>query len=234
MQTYANLIPGGTAVFGLFFLIITFCIIYKKIKDTQIFQDIFNSYRYFKSKKIEELEKNLKSPFLQTQDINAFQSDYITAILQKDLKVDVNNLPTLRFLRNLENPPLAVSLYKNCNSLLRFNKEDQYFELIKPITLEEAKKSEKIGVGIFFTSGIFAYLFLIYMLYCVDTGINLKENISFGIAWGMLNLIIMLAIIFIACRILKFFMRPSNALKLLGLPKKSLDTSIEGNQPEKN
>lgn len=86
---------------------------------------------------------------------------------------------------------------------MNFNEQKQNFESKEIILPEKAKKLEKIGATIFFINGIFAYIFMIYMLYFFDTGINFKKDIYLAIIWGSFNAILMLGIIYIGSRILK-------------------------------
>lgn len=228
MDDYLGLIFGGAAVAGLMILmntLISICKKYKSIKDSGMFQDIFHVYRHFKTKEILELEQSLNSTYLSKEDKAVFQYELLVAILQKDLKINEKNLAILRHLKSLIHSDFAVSLYKNCESLLKFQEEKQQFEPIEPISEEHAKKLADIGAGIFFANGLFAYGFMIYMLYCVD--INFNNNINAMLAWGFFNFLLMLGIVYIGSRILKFFMRQSNALKLLNLPKKKFDIPQE-------
>jgi len=231
MDDYLGLIFGGAAVAGLMLLmntLISICKKYKSIKDSGMFQDIFHVYRHFKTKEIVELERSLDSPYLSSEDKAVFQYDLLVAILQKDLKINEKNLKILRYLKSVINSDFAVSLYRNCESLLKFHEEKQQFEPIKPISEEHAKKLANIGAGIFFANGLFAYGFMIYMLYFVD--INFNNNLEAILAWGGFSFLLMLGIVYLGSRVLKFFMRQSNALKLLSLPKKNLDTLLKENE----
>lgn len=195
---------------------------YKEIKESPILQDIFNVYRHFQDKEILEIEKHLKSPYLSKEDKASLLYELRGKILQKRLKMKEENLSILRFFQNLIYTDYAIRLYNNCKSLLNFNEEEQKFEAKEIILPEKAKKLETIGASIFFTNGIFAYILMVYLLYFFDTGINFKNNIELAIMWGCFNVILMLGIVYIGTRILKYFMRQSNALTLLELKKKDL------------
>nr|WP_174506845.1 hypothetical protein [Acinetobacter sp. Marseille-Q1620] len=234
MQNFLTMIAGGAWFAICIPLFVILCTTYKKIKDSEMFQDIFGMYHHLKSKKIMELKKNLESPYLSETDKAAFQYELQTAILQRDLNINEENLFILKYFKSLVHSHFAARIYKNCRSLVHFNEETQGFELIRPISFKEAKKSENIGAALFSASGIFAYLFMIYMLYFVDIGIDLKQHTHLAIIWGTISLILMISIIYIGSMILKFFMRKSNALKLLELPKKNLNIVLPKALPSKN
>lgn len=233
MLSYLNLVPDAAWFAALIPVLLTFCAAYKKIKDSEMFQDIFGLYQHFKSKEILELEQNLNTIYLSKEDKVSFQYELIVAILQRNLKTQEQNLSLLRYFKSLIHSHYAARIHNNCHDLVKFNEANQSFELIKEISKEEAKKSENIGAALFATSGILAYCFVIFMLFFVNTGIDFKKHIGLGILWGCINLLFMFIIIYIGSRILKYFMRKSNALKLLSLPKKKLDVSPEDSQPIK-
>ncbi|MCA4419242.1 hypothetical protein [Acinetobacter baumannii] len=194
-----------------------------KNKNTGIIHSIFNIYQYFNSRKIEYLKNQLASPLIGEEDKKIYLNQLIVAIYQKELNLNENNLQKLRCIKRKIDSDFASKLYKNCSELLELDDAQYQFKPIEPIDPKRAKQLEKIGVCLFFASGLFAYLFLLYMLYIVDVPLhNLKDIL----VWAGINYFLMFAIIFIGTKILKFFMKQSNALKFIELSERNLDLPL--------
>lgn len=196
-------------------------------KNTGILLSIFNLYQYLKSRKIEYLKEQLTSPLVEEEDKKYYKNQLSAVTLQKELNLNENDLQKLRYLKRKIECEFAARLYKNCRELLEFDYTKNQLQPIKPIDPKMAKRLETIGAGLFFASGLFAYGFLLYMLYMVDVPLhNLKDIL----VWGGFNYFLMFVIIFIGTKILKFFMKQSNALRLLELSERNLDAPLNQNQ----
>lgn len=220
-----NNLLGSTdtaAVLG-FIAFLILILIGSKNKNTGIIHSIFNIYQYLNSRKIEYLKNQLASPLIGEEDKKIYLNQLIVAIYQKELNLNENNLQKLRSIKRKKDSDFAAKLYKNCGELLELDDTQYQFKPIKPIDPKRAKQLEKIGVCLFFASGLFAYIFLLYMLYIVDVPLhNLKDIL----VWAGINYFLMFAIIFIGTKILKFFMKQSNALKLIELSERNLDLPL--------
>lgn len=189
-------------------------------KNIGILHSIFNIYQYLKIKKIEYLKSQLASPFIEEEDKKMYQNELSVVTLQKELNINENDLQKLRCIKRKTDSEFASRLYKNCGSLLEFNYATNQFKPTKPINPKRAKLLEKIGACLFFASGLFAYGFMLYMLYIVDIQLHNTRDI---LIWAGINYFLMIVIIFIGTKILKFFMKQSNVLKLLELSERKLD-----------
>ncbi|HAV5509572.1 TPA: hypothetical protein JI079_05125 [Acinetobacter baumannii] len=196
-------------------------------KNTGILLSIFNLYQYFKSSKIEYLKEQLTSPLVEEEDKKYYKNQLSVVTLQKELNLNENDLHKLRYLKRKIECEYAARLYKNCRELFEFDYTKNQLQLIKPIDPKRAKRLETIGAALFFASGLFAYGLLLYMLYMVDVPLH---NLTDTLVWGGFNYFLMFVIIFIGTKILKFFMKQSNALKLLELSERNLDVPLNQNQ----
>lgn len=193
-------------------------------KNIGIFRSIFNVYRYLNNRKIEYLKNQLASPIVEEEDKKTYQNELSVVTLQKELNINEKDLHKLRCIKRKANSELAARLYPNCNLFLAFDYTTCQFTLAKPIDPKRAKQLEKIGASIFFTLGLFAYGLLLYMLYIYDMPLHNTQDI---LVWAGINYFLMFAIIFTGTRILKFFMKQSNALRFLELSERNLNIQQE-------
>lgn len=199
-------------------------------KNIGILYIIFNVYQYFKSRKIEYFKKQLTSPLVEEEDKKDYQYRLSAVTLQKELSLNEKDLRKLRYLKRKIDCEFAARLYKNCGKLFEFDSEKNQLKPIRPIDTKKAKRLETIGAGLFFASGLFAYGFMLYMLYMVKVPLH---NLTDILTWAGINYFLMFAIIFAGMKILKFFMKQSNALKLLELSERNLDVPLNQNQMRK-
>ncbi|MBI0421786.1 hypothetical protein I7H67_03060 [Acinetobacter sp. ACIN00229] len=199
-------------------------------KNAGVLYSIFNVYQYFKSRKIEYLKKQLTSPLVEEEDKKDYLYRLSAVTLQKELNLNEKDLRKLRYLKRKIDCEFAARLYKNCGKLFEFDSEKNQLKPIKPIDPKKAKRLETIGAGLFFASGLFAYGFMLYMLYMVKVPLH---NLTDILTWAGINYFLMFAIIFVGMKILKFFMKQSNALKLLELSERNLDVPLNQNQMRK-
>ncbi|NUG23975.1 hypothetical protein [Acinetobacter lactucae] len=199
-------------------------------RNTGILHSIFNLYQYFKRREIEYLKNQLISPLVEEEDKKYYQYRLSAVTLQKELNLNEKDLQKLRYLKRKINCEFAARLYKNCGELFEFDSEKNQLKPIKPIDPKKAKRLETIGAGLFFASGLFAYGLMLYMLYIVKVPLH---NLTDILTWAGFNYFLMFAIIFAGMKMLKFFMKQSNALKLLELSERNLDVPINQNQIRK-
>ncbi|HDI8306226.1 TPA: hypothetical protein PPD39_001870 [Acinetobacter baumannii] len=163
----------------------------------------------------------MNSPVLNEEYKNLFRNEYAMVILQKDLNLNEENLPLLLSIKKSPYARFMVYIYKNCKHLLKFDSIEGTFKLIKPISRKYAKRLEIIGTTLFFSIGFSSYMLILYMLYIYK--IHFK-NIYEILIWAGINYFIMLAIIFIAFKILRFFLRYTHALKFIELSIDNVNT----------
>ncbi|WP_202742643.1 hypothetical protein [Acinetobacter calcoaceticus] len=199
-------------------------------KNTGIIHSIFNIYQYFKSREIEYLKNQIISPHVEEEDKKDYQYRLSAVTLQKELNLNENDLQKLRYLKRKIDCEFAARLYKNCGKLLEFDYTKNQLKPIKPIDPKKAKRLETIGAGLFFAAGLFSYGLMLYMLYMVKVPLH---NLTDILTWAGINYFLMFAIIFAGMKILKFFMKQSNALKLLELSERNLDVPLNQNQMRK-
>ncbi|PTV52129.1 hypothetical protein [Acinetobacter seifertii] len=199
-------------------------------RNTGILHSIFNLYQYFKRREIEYLKTQLISPLVEEEDKKDYQYQLSAVTLQKELNLNEKDLRKLRYLKRKIDCEFAARLYKNCGKLFEFDSEKNQLKLIKHIDPQKAKRLETIGAGLFFASGLFAYGLMLYMLYVVKVPLH---NLTDMLTWAGINYFLMFMIIFAGMKILKFFMKQSNALKLLELSERNLDVPLNQNQMRK-
>ncbi|MER8077647.1 hypothetical protein [Acinetobacter pittii] len=199
-------------------------------KNTGILHSIFNLYQYFKRREIEYLKNQLISPLVEEEEKKDYQYRLSAVTLQKELNLNEKDLRKLRYLKRKIDCEFAARLYKNCGKLFEFDSEKNQLKPIKPIDPQKAKRLETIGAGLFFASGLFAYGLMLYMLYMVKVPLH---NLTDILTWAGINYFLMFAIIFAGMKILKFFMKQSNALKLLELSERNLNVPLNQNQMRK-
>lgn len=224
------LVSSDTAAVLSFIAFLILLFIGSNNKNIGIFHSVFNVYQYLKNRKIEYLKNQLASPVVEEEDKKTYQNELSVVTLQKELNLNEKDLQKLRCIKRKTDSEFAARFYKNCSLLLAFDYVTNQFKLAKPIDPKRAKQLEKIGVCLFFTSGLFAYGFLLYMLYIYDMPLHKTRDI---VAWAGINYFLMFAIVFIGTRILKFFMKQSNALRFIELSERNLDIQLKQNQISK-
>ncbi|RSN87037.1 hypothetical protein [Acinetobacter nosocomialis] len=184
-------------------------------RHTKIAQDISTIYSFFQEREIKLLDNKIDSKKYLNYEVKVFEYKRKILMYQKDLKTRETHLPTLIYLTGYENSKIAVSNYENSLKLLKFNDEENKFELKNKISEELSKNKERLGVIVFFVNGIAAYGIMMIPIVFYEDYIN-KNNV-FPLVFFLF--LIMIFQVYLGAKFLKYMSRFSNALNLLKMER---------------
>lgn len=184
-------------------------------RHTKIAQDISTIYSFFQDREIKLLDNKIDSKKYLNYEVKVFEYKRKILMYQKDLKTRETHLPTLIYLTGYENSKIAVSNYENSLKLLKFNDEENKFELKNEISEEFSKNKEQLGVIVFFVNGIAAYGIMMIPIIFYEDYIN-KNNV---IPIVFFLFFIMMLQVYLGAKFLKYMSRFSNALNLLKMER---------------
>ncbi|MDM1784248.1 hypothetical protein [Acinetobacter bereziniae] len=187
-----------------------------KVKEVGMFKDVASLKNRSKTSRVEQLNLRRDNQIYLAREKELFNYEIKVIEYQNFLKTNESHLPTLIYLNGYENTTFAIYIFNNCRDLIKFNDEKNKFELKERISDVEAKIISHIGAGIFFLMSLGAYFLMIYFLYLHEVYGVAKDYV---VVWGIFNFVLMLIIIFLASRIMRFFNKRKHALLLLNLDR---------------
>lgn len=193
-----------------------------KVKEVGIFKDVAALKNKTKTSRVEQLTARKTNDIYLQREKELFEYESKVIEYQTFLKTNESHLPTLIYLNGYQDTKYAIDIYNNSKKFLKFLDTENKFELVKPIDESRANFLATLGAFIFFSMSIGAYFLMIFFLYLYEVYGVAKNNLGL---WVLFNFILMLMIIFLAMKIMRFFMKRKQALNLLQL--KRIDLSYK-------
>lgn len=199
-------------------LLIPFAIafLWGKVKEVGVLKDVSSLIGRERKIKIALLKMRIDQGSYLPREIEYFKYEFKVYEYQELLKTTESHLPTLIYLNGFENVRFAVDHYNNSKKFLKFNDSNNRLELKDYISPKFARLLSRIGGVIFISIGLSAYILMMYFLYLhEELGVG-KNYIGL---WAFCNFMLMIIMIVVGMKIMKFLMKRQQALDMLTLER---------------
>lgn len=199
-------------------LLIPFAIafLWGKVKEVGMLKDVSSLIARDKKNKIIQLKARIDQGTYLPREKELFEYELKVYEYQELLKTNESHLPTLIYLNGFENAQFAVDAYQNSQKFLKFNDFENKFELKKSINPRFASGLRKTGGFIFIVISLSAYILMMYFLYLhEELGVG-KNYIGL---WAFCNFMLMIIMIVVGMKIMKFLMKRQQALDMFTLTR---------------
>ncbi|WP_213073461.1 hypothetical protein [Acinetobacter pittii] len=209
----------GTTVGNSIALIVSIIAIYGFLVKIGIIEHIslIASYKQRKKDKlIANKEKLISESKLDSKTKDEIEYHQNVLFLQKELGTEEKDLDKLKYLNGYIDRDKAIETFELCNNLTTYNKVTKKIEPKNNVNIDNANRNRLIGSIIYFAISIISFFAMIYINAKFKASITTRSELLFLI---ILSTLVLGGGVYIAFKILTYFMKLKNAEWLLQMER---------------